>query len=55
MLINDIVAILNLYGPSIRYPDFIEEPTLEEANEAFQMALQIKSFVENKTPLKKRG
>ena len=48
MLISDIVAILNLYGPSIRYPDFIEEPSLEEANEAFHMACIIKSFVEVK-------
>jgi HEPN domain-containing protein len=43
--ITEITSVLNLYGPSIRYPDFIEEPSQDDAREAYDYALKVKEFV----------
>lgn len=44
---NELSAadILTDYAVEIRYPDEWYEPTLEEAKEAYEMALNIKLFV----------
>jgi len=46
--IRDIVAVLNLYGPSIRYPDFIENPSIDDAKEAYSYSIIVKKFILSK-------
>ena len=49
--LKDAAQILNLYSVIVRYPNFIDEtedanePNLEEAQSAFELALSVKSFV----------
>lgn len=36
------------YAVEVRYPDELYEPTLKEAKEAFEIAMKIKEFIQNK-------
>ncbi|MBL7108280.1 MAG: HEPN domain-containing protein [Candidatus Cloacimonetes bacterium] len=44
---NELI-ILNDYAVEIRYPDDWYEPTVEEANEALELAKKIKDFISTK-------
>jgi len=39
------VSILSIYAVETRYPDYFEIPTLEEAKQAFQLASEIRNFI----------
>jgi len=41
------------YAVDVRYPTFLEEPTVEEAKEAVEMAERIKKFVLERLPIGK--
>lgn len=47
--IKDVVAILTPYAVEARYPEF-EEPRLEDAREAVEIAEEVKYFVLEKLP-----
>ncbi len=47
--------ILTDYAVEIRYPDEWYEPTIEEAKEAFELALEVKKFVEDKLMIQSVG
>jgi len=39
------------YAVDVRYPMLLEEPTIEEAKEAIEMAEKIKKFVLKRLPI----
>ena len=43
--------MLTDYAVDIRYPFLIEEPTIEEAKEAIEMAEKIKKFILKRLPI----
>ncbi len=45
--------ILTDYAVEIRYPGEWFEPTIEEAKEAYELALEVKKFVQNKLMIQK--
>ncbi|MCL0048137.1 HEPN domain-containing protein [Dehalococcoidia bacterium] len=54
---NSFLTLLELgkkltpYAVEIRYPLLLEEPTMEEAEEAIEMAIKIKEFVLSRLPV----
>lgn len=42
------IGMLTPYSVEIRYPDDTDEIEAEEAEEAYQLALRVKQFIENK-------
>ncbi len=42
------IGILTPYSVEIRYPDNTDEIEVEEAVEAYQLALKVKKFIEEK-------
>ena len=42
---------INRYGVEVRYPDIFYEPSLEEAKEAYRIALKVKEIVIDKIRL----
>ncbi|RLD66035.1 MAG: DNA-binding protein [Bacteroidetes bacterium] len=42
------IGMLTPYSVEIRYPDNTDEIEAEEAEEAYQLALKVKQFIENK-------
>jgi len=47
------IDILTDYAVEIRYPDEWYEPTVEEAEEAYGLALEVKKFVRDKLMIQK--
>ena len=43
--IKSELITLNDYAVTSRYPDFINELTIDDANEAYQCALKVKEFI----------
>ena len=47
------IDILTDYAVEIRYPDEWYEPTIEEAEEAYGLALEVKKFIRDKLMIQK--
>ena len=45
---EDLLEDISEYGVGVRYPDDFYEPTMEEARQAFDLALEIETLIVNK-------
>lgn len=46
--LEDDLDDISRYGVEVRYPDFFDEPSLIEAQEAYKIALNVKDIILNK-------